>query len=96
MKKIRISRKPKPRPFGEKFSAEAEFFGSREGERKQSLGRLPVILLGMLGGAALIGLLLLLSGLWTVSKVTATEGTLYSAAVVRECGTVRARGGAAL
>ena len=84
MKKIRIPRKPKPRPFAEKFSAEAEFFGSREGGRKPSLGRLPVILLGMLGGAALIGLLLLLSGFWTVSKVTATEGTLYSAAVVRE------------
>ncbi len=84
MKKLRIPRRPKPRPFGEKFSAEAEFFGSREKKKKPQLGRLPVVLLGMLGSAALVGLILLLSGLWRVSEVTAEDGVLYSAAVVME------------
>ncbi len=84
MKKLRIPRRPKPRPFGEKFSAEAEFFGSRERVKKPSLGRLPMILLGMLGGVALTGLILLLSNLWTVSEVVSEDGKLYSSAVVME------------
>ncbi len=84
MKKFRIPRRPKPRPFAEKFSAEAEFFGSREKPSRIRIKCLPGILLGMLGGVALMGLILLVSGLWQVTAVTAEEGQLYSASVVVE------------
>ena len=84
MKKNSWIRRPKPLPYDEKFSAEGEFFGSRERKTYLRAGRLPKILLGMLGGVALIGLVLLLSRLWVVTEVTAEEGGFYSAAVVEE------------
>ena len=61
MKIFKIARVPRPTPFAEKFSAEGEFFGSREKKEPKCppwLGRLPVILLGMLGGAALVSVIL--------------------------------------
>ena len=87
MKKFRIPRTPKPRSFDEKFGAEAEFFGSREGKRIPShpyVKKLPVILFGMLGGVALVGAILLLSSLWTVKSVIASDGQIYTASVVAE------------
>ena len=53
MKKFQIPRPQKPRSFEEKFSAEGEFFGSREKKGKGKYGRLPRILLCMLGGVVL-------------------------------------------
>lgn len=84
MKKISSLRRPKPRPFDEKFSAEGEFFGSREKRVRPSVGRMPLILLCMLGGVALAGLALALSDLWEVTAVTAEDGLVYSASVVEE------------
>lgn len=88
MKKFRIPRRPKPRPFAEKFSAEAEFFGSRENRSSLQSGprikRLYLTLLGMLGGVVLMGLILFVSSLWQVTEVTAEDGQLYSASVVVE------------
>lgn len=84
MKQIRLPRRPKPRPYEEKFSAEGEFFGSREKKTRPALGRLPRILLGMLGGVALAGLALLGSQFWEVTAVTAADGQLYTASVVEE------------
>ena len=92
MKKIIQSLRPRTRPFEEKFSADNDFFGSREGERK-TLGnrkRYQRILLGMLGGVVLTGFILLLSGIWQVSEVSAPDGRFYSAAVVREFADVHA------
>ncbi len=87
MKKFRISPEQKPRSFAEKFSAEAEFFGSRVGERPPKNPHIKKIAVGlgcMLGGVALTGGLLLLSNLWQVTEVTAEDGTFYSASVVEE------------
>lgn len=87
MKKFRIPRRPKPRSFDEKFGAEAEFFGSREGSRPKKnpyIRKIAVSLLCMLGGVALTGGILLLGGLWQVADVEAAEGTFYSASVVEE------------
>ena len=84
MKKFRLTRRPKPRPFADKFSPEADFFGSRERHQAPKLGHLPIALLGMLGGVALVGGILLLSGLWRVTDVTADEGKLYAASVVEQ------------
>lgn len=84
MKKFRLPRRPKPRPFEEKFSAEADFFGSREKHDRPKVKRMPIVLLGMLGGVALVGVVLLLSNLWKVTNVTASEGELYAASVVEK------------
>ena len=90
MKKISSIRRPKPRPFEEKFSAEGEFFGSREKRIRPSVGRMPIILLCMLGGVALAGLALALSNLWEVTEVTAEGGLVYSASVVEEYSELKA------
>lgn len=84
MKKHPLQRRPKPRPFEEKFSAEGEFFGSREKKTRPSLGRLPHVLLGMLGGVAVVGLVLIGANQWRVTSVTTEAGKLYTAAVVEE------------
>ena len=87
MKIFKIARVPRPTPFAEKFSAEGEFFGSREKKEPKCppwLRRLPVILLGMLGGAALVSVILIVGGLWKVTEVKAAEGQIYSAEVVAE------------
>ena len=89
MKKFRLPARPKPRPFEEKFSAEGEFFGSREKKTRPIPKQLYLTLLGMLGGVALTGLILLAANLWKVSDVKAEEGTLYSASVVAEYTGVR-------
>lgn len=85
MKKIQFPRPGKTRSFQEKFSAEGEFFGSREKKKgKGKYGRLPRILLCMLGGIALVVAIMLLGGLWKVTEVTAEDGQLYTASVVEQ------------
>ena len=85
MKKIQFPRPGKTRSFQEKFSAEGEFFGSREKKKgKGKYGRLPRILLCMLGGTTLVVAIMLLGGLWKVTEVTAEDGQLYTASVVEQ------------
>lgn len=84
MKKIQFPRPGKTRSFQEKFSAEGEFFGSREKKGKGKYGRLPRILLCMLGGTTLVVAIMLLGGLWKVTEVTAEDGQLYTASVVEQ------------
>ena len=84
MKKFRIPRPEKPRSFEEKFSAEGDFFGSREKKGKGKYGRLPRILLCMLGGLVLTIAVMLLGGLWKVTEGVAEDGQLYTAAVVEQ------------
>lgn len=84
MKKIQFPRPGNPRSFEEKFSAEGEFFGSRDAKGKGRYGRLPRILLCMLGGVALVVAIMLLGGLWKVTEVTAEDGQLYTASVVEQ------------
>ncbi len=84
MKKIKIPSLPKHRSFEEKFGANSDFFGSREKKSKVHYGHLPRIMLCMLGGIALMVAVLLLGGLWKVTEVSAADGQLYSASVVKE------------
>lgn len=84
MKKIRFSERTKPRSFDEKFSADAEFFGSEEKLTNPPPKKLYMIILGMLGGVALTGALLFASGFWRVTEVTAQDGVLYTASVVEQ------------
>ena len=87
MKKFKMPRMRRARSFADKFSREAEFFGSREGSSPASLSfakHVPMILLCMLGGVVLVGILLLVSSFWLVTDVNAADGTLYSSAVVEE------------
>ncbi|MBQ9151476.1 MAG: FtsQ-type POTRA domain-containing protein, partial [Clostridia bacterium] len=90
MKKIRMPHLPRPRSFDEKFKSDGEFFGSREKKAKVRYGRIPRILLCMLGGVLLTGAIALVGGLWKVSDVTAADGQLYSASVVEEYADVQA------
>ena len=90
MKKLRIPHRQRPRSFQEKFSADAEFFGNREGKITQKNIYLPRVLLGLFCGTLLWGGVLFLGSLWTVSDVTAAEGTLYTSAVVEEYAGIRA------
>ena len=84
MKIFRIPRLQKPRSFSEKFSAEGEFFGSREKKRKGYDPKWKRVFLGMLGGAVLTGGILLAGGLWKVTEVTAADGQFYTASVIKE------------
>lgn len=82
-----IFRRPKPRSFEEKFSAEGDFFGSRERKRRDSAGETTKwkrLLLCALGGVALTVAVWLAAGFWRVTEVTAEEGQFYTASVVRE------------
>ena len=89
MKKNRLSNRPKPRSFDEKFALDGEFFGSRERLVIPPPKRLYAVILGMLGGALLTGGILLASGLWRVTEVSAEEGELYTATVVEQYTGVR-------
>ena len=84
MKKLDLSGFRRPRSFAEKFSAEGEFFGSRERKRTGCDPKWRLILLGMLGGAVLTGGILWGSGLWRVTEVAVADGQFYTASVIRE------------
>ena len=82
MKKIRIPRLQKPRSFSEKFGRDTAFFGSRERRNAPGVGKLPLILLCMLGATLLTVGILFLGKLWKVNSVHAVDGQLYTAADV--------------
>ena len=90
MKKIGFSQRPKPRSYDEKFSVDAAFFGSREKFVNPIPKKMYIAVLGMLGGVALTGAILLVSGFWTVRDVTAEDGTFYTATVVEQYAGVQA------
>ena len=79
----------RPRSFSEKFGSDAAFFGSREPRTHQMprVGWLIKLMLGSLGAILLCVSLLLLSGLWKVTTVTAQDGRYYAAdALIRLSG----------
>ena len=82
MKKIRIPRRTRHRPFAEKFAKDAVTFGSGEMYTPPDYGSLPWLLLGMLGLTILTTAILLLGKLPKVGTVTADEGNYYTATAV--------------
>ena len=83
MKKQGIPTPGSHRSFDEKFGKDAAFFGSRRRKPSIPTEKLRRLLLCLLAVAALTGAVMALSTLWRVTEVTAEDGTLYSAAVIR-------------
>lgn len=96
MKKITLPpwlRLPKHPSFVQKFGRDTEFFGSREKRKKRRI--LPVILImcGMMGGIFLSIAAMGAGSFWRVKDVTASDGAIYSGAVLVEYAGVRAGDG---
>ena len=84
MKICRIPLPRRPRSFAQKFSADGDFFGSREKKRSGWEPAWKRMLLGLLGGIVLTGGILLAGRLWKVTEITAADGQFYTASVIKE------------
>ena len=82
MKKIRIPRRGRHRTFAEKFARGACPFGSGEKHAPTDYGSLPLLLLCLLGTAALTVAVLLLGKIPKVRSTVADEGVYYTSSAV--------------
>lgn len=82
IRKINLPRRPRPKPYTDKFSREGTYFGSPVGWRRGAAKHLLRLSLCCVVGMALILTVYLLSGLWRVTEIITHDGELYSAELV--------------